>query len=189
MVQSNLKNIFSSVYDNVLEEKHCNQINEKFEFFKNEQKRTEKENQRYFTEINMNQHSEWKDYINVMMLNVYKPQIDKYVKDHNINLNVQWPNKYAYEEIRFKKYELNDQDEFKEHVDVYDYPTAKRFLVFFLYLNNNKGGQTTFPKLNISVQPKAGRMLIFPPIWTYVHTAEKPIDQPKYILGSYLHYV
>ena len=41
---------------------------------------------------------------------------------------------------------------------------------------------------DIKVQPKAGRMLMFPPNWTYKHKANKPINQPKYILGSYLHY-
>src|SRR5210317_888742 len=148
-------NNFISIYDNVLEEKHCNHLIEKFEFFNSHQKRVEKENQRYFTEINMNQHNEWKDYIKVLMIDVYKKYIQKYVKDNNIDLENQWPQKYAYEEVRFKKYELNNKDQFKEHVDVYDYPSAKRFLVFFLYLNDNKGGNTVFPYFNISVKPKA----------------------------------
>jgi hypothetical protein len=26
-------------------------------------------------------------------------------------------------------------------------------------------------------------------LWTFKHTGEKPINQPKYIIGSYLHYV
>ena len=145
-------NNFISVYDNVLEEKHCNHLIEKFEFFNSHQKRVEKENQRYFTEINMNQHNEWKDYVKVLMAEVYKKYIQKYVKDNNIDLENQWPQKYAYEEVRFKKYELNNKDEFKEHVDVYDYPSAKRFLVFFLYLNNNEGGSTIFPYFNIDVK-------------------------------------
>ena len=38
----------------------------------------------------------------------------------------------------------NDKDEFKEHVDVGDYASARRFLVFFLYLNDNFGGQNIF---------------------------------------------
>ena len=110
------------------------------------------------------------------------------MKDNNINLHQQWPEKYAFEEIRFKKYEVNNNDQFNDHVDVKDYDTMKRFLVFFLYLNDNEGGETIFPDYDIKVQPKAGRMLMFPPNWTYKHKANKPINQPKYILGSYLHY-
>src|SRR6056300_1116481 len=182
-------NNFISVYDDVLEEKYCNHLIEKFEFYNFHQKRVEKNNQRYFTEINMNQHIEWKDYIKVLIKEVYKKHIQRYIKDCNINLIKQWPQNYAFEEIRFKKYELNNKDEFKEHVDVYDYASAKRFLVFFLYLNNNDGGRTIFPHFNFNVKPKAGRMLMFPPQWTHKHLAEKPKNQPKYILGSYLHYV
>jgi len=182
-------NNFISVYDDVLEEKYCNHLIEKFEFHNSHQKRIERNHQRYFTEINMNQHIEWKDYIKVLIKEVYKKYIQKYIKDHNINLIKQWPQNYVYEEIRFKKYELNNKDEFKEHVDVFDYPSARRFLVFFLYLNNNDGGETIFPYFNINVKPKAGRMLMFPPQWTHKHLAKKPKSKPKYILGSYLHYV
>lgn len=180
---------FISIYDNVLEKKHCNHLIEKFELYKEQQKKIEKDNHFSFTEINMNQHNSWKDYVKILMLQVYKKYIEKYISDHNINLEKQWPKKYAYEEVRFKKYELNNIDDFKEHVDVYDYPSAKRFLVFFLYLNDNDGGETIFPEFDIKVQPKAGRMLMFPPQWTHKHKAEKPKIKPKYILGSYLHYV
>lgn len=179
---------YISVYDDTLKKEYCNHLIEKFEFYKQQHKKI-KDNQMSFTEINMNQHNDWKEYIKVLMLNVYKKYIEKYVSDHNINLHKQWPQKYAYEEIRFKKYELNNKDDFKEHVDVYDHPSAKRFLVFFLYLNDNEGGHTCFPDFNIKVQPKAGRMLMFPPQWTHKHKAEKPKIKPKYILGSYLHYV
>jgi len=30
---------------------------------------------------------------------------------------------------------------------------------------------------------------MFPPLWTHKHTAHKPLKEPKYIIGSYLHYV
>ena len=69
------------------------------------------------------------------------------------------------------------------------YNSARRFLVFFMYLNNNDGGETTFPDYDISVKPEAGKVLVFPPLWTFRHAGQKPINQPKYIIGSYLHYV
>ena len=46
--------------------------------------------------------------------------------------------KYGFEAIRMKKYMPNNIDEFKEHVDVGDYASARRFLVFFLYLDDNE---------------------------------------------------
>ena len=116
-----------------------------------------------------------------------RPYIDKYAEEFKITHN--WPEKFGWEHIRMKKYEVNNRDEFKEHVDVMDYASAKRFLVFFLYLDDNEKEHTTFPQSNISVQPKAGRMLMFPPMWTHLHAGTKPVDKPKYIIGSYLHYV
>ena len=86
------------------------------------------------------------------------------------------------------QYEVNGKDEFKEHVDVMDYASAKRFLVFFLYLNDNTGGLTDFPEYDTMIKPKAGKLLMFPPLWTHKHIGHKPLEQPKYIVGSYLHY-
>ena len=100
-----------------------------------------------------------------------------------------FPSRYGFEEFRLKRYLPNDIDEFRNHVDVSNYENARRFLVFFLYLDDNEKGHTTFPQSNISVQPKAGRILMFPPMWTHLHAGTKPVDKPKYIIGSYLHYV
>ena len=36
---------------------------------------------------------------------------------------------------------------------------------------------------------KKGNVLVFPPMWTHPHSGEKPLNKPKYIIGSYLHYV
>ena len=66
--------------------------------------------------------------------------------------------------------------------------TSSRFLVLFVHLSNNDSGHTTFPDRDIKVQPKQGRLLMFPPNWCYPHTGERVTDKPKYILGSYGHY-
>ena len=58
-----------------------------------------------------------------------------------------------------------------------------------LYLKDNKEGYTSFPEYDLKVKPKAGRLLMFPPLWTYKHIGHKPIKEPKYIVGSYLHYI
>jgi len=58
----------------------------------------------------------------------------------------------------------------------------------------NEGGETVF-QLNrevspsIKVQPKTGKLLMFPPLWTHPHLALPPVSGPKYIVGGYLHYV
>ena len=176
---------FIKTYDNVLSDVSCQHLIDKFEDNRNQWQKTELEGHRSFTEININLHEDWQEYVNIIYKSL-NPFIQKYADDHNINYN--WPERYGWEQIRFKKYEVNDKDEFKEHVDVMDYASAKRFLVMFLYLNDNEGGLTEFPEYDTMIQPKAGSLLMFPPLWTHKHIGHKPIKTPKYIIGSYLHY-
>ena len=183
-------NDYIKTYDNVLSAEGCKHIIDKFEDNRNQWQKTtfEKPNEgghRSFTEININLHEDWQEYVNIIYKSL-NPYLQKYADDHNINHN--WPERYGWEQIRFKKYEVNDKDEFKEHVDVMDYASAKRFLVMFLYLNDNEGGLTEFPEYDTMIQPKAGTLLMFPPFWTHKHIGHKPIGKPKYIIGSYLHY-
>ena len=83
------------------------------------------------------------------------------------------------------------QEFFPPHVDVNSYDTARRFLVAFIYLNDNESGETIVaPKDDTFVSKcKRGSLLFFPPLWPWMHTGLPPIDTPKYIVGSYLHYL
>ena len=178
---------YIQVYDNVLTQDQCNLIIQKFEQSSELHTRTVKPGHRYFTELNTTHSKDWQS-MSMNIFSVLRPQIERYKKDCDIKES-QWPEKYGFEQMRIKKYNADDLDEFQEHVDVGDYATARRFLVFFLYLNNNFDGRTSFSDYDIQVYPKAGRLLMFPPTWTYLHTGHKPKLEPKYIIGSYLHYV
>ena len=88
-----------------------------------------------------------------------------------------------------KRYLPNDSDEFPPHVDIDASKNVSRFLVFFLYLTTNEKGGTVFPSISDIVSPcRQGSLLMFPPAWPWLHQGMKPIIQPKYIVGSYLHY-
>ena len=178
---------YIKTYNNVLSLSQCNDLIQKFEVSKDQQVSTDLDNHRHFTEININQHKDWSNQVQGVYGSL-RPYVDRYKEECKIT-DKQWPEKYGFEQIRFKRYLPNDRDEFKEHVDVGDYNSARRFLVFFLYLNDNFGGQTSFSEYDTTVQPKAGRLLMFPPTWTYLHTGHKPIETSKYIIGSYLHYL
>ena len=188
MVQLDFKSDYICTYKNVLNKQQCQHLIDKFEDSPTQQTKTIVDNHMSFTEINISMHSDWKEYTGIIFPKL-RQVIDKYTKDVNIDSIKQWPNKFGFEQIRFKKYEPNGEDEFKTHVDVTDYNSARRFLVFFMYLNNNDKGETTFPDYDVSVKPETGKVLVFPPLWTYKHTGEKPTIKPKYIIGSYLHYV
>lgn len=95
----------------------------------------------------------------------------------------------AFEQLMMKKYEPGRSvpDGFPEHFDAYDVRTAPRQLGFLWYLNDvEEGGETDFPVLGRSITPRAGRLVVLPPMWMYVHTGHPPVSGPKYIVTSYL---
>jgi len=113
--------------------------------------------------------------------------VQKYMDDVKCRQN--FPNRSALEQFRVKKYEAGTDDRFDTHVDVGDHETARRFLSVFWYLNDvEEGGETVFFD-DFTVKPKAGRMVIFPPLWLYPHSGKPAISNDKYLLSTYTHYV
>ncbi len=90
-------------------------------------------------------------------------------------------------ELRLKRYLTNGEERFDEHVDVVDHSTAIRAVAFLFYLNDNNGN-TVFPLHDLNIEPKRGRVLVFPPTWEYPHSGLPPSDTPKYIMSTYIHY-
>ena len=173
------------IYENVFSDELCDRLIAKYEENKEQNEKRISGQGLHFSQVNFAQ-AGWKDE-QEELVKIYIEQTKRYAKD--VGITTEWPLKYALEDIRLKKYYPNDLDEFKDHVDVDDNKSSTRFLVFFVYLNDNEGGQTTFPKLGIESPCKKGNMLMFPSMWTHIHNAKKPIIKPKYMCGSYLHYV
>lgn len=185
---------YVKVYDDVLSSELCKNIIKKFESHPKQQVTTYLENHRSFTEININQNIvSWKKELDILFDTMQKYLI-RYKQDVGVDDRA-WPEQMGYEQLRMKRYLPNGKDDFKFHVDVQDHASARRFLVYFWYLNDvAEGGETAF-QLNrnvepkIKVQPKAGRLLMFPPLWTHPHIGMMPISNAKYIIGGYLHYI
>ena len=100
------------------------------------------------------------------------------------------PDKFGFEEFRIKRYDNNDMDCFEPHVDVFGQISSRRFLACYYFLNDvEEGGEFYFTQLDQEYKPKKGAALIFPSTWTYLYEEKKVISNPKYIIGSYLHYL
>jgi len=173
-------------YDNVLSPELCDSLIERFE---NNPDQYEKHQQgeMSFTQIHLLKHKEWHDDAQTVV-NGLHGCVDQYKTECKVVGNM-WPEKFNLEPLRMKRYLPDGTDQFGDHVDVNSHESARRFLVFFLYLDDNKKGSTSFPQHDMSSDCDKGSCLIFPPMWPWLHAGEKPIDKPKYILGSYLHYV
>ena len=173
-------------YDNVLSPELCDSLIERFE---NNPDQYEKHQQgeMSFTQIQLLKHKEWHDDAQTVV-NGLHGCVDQYKTECKVVGNM-WPEKFNLEPLRMKRYLPDGTDQFGDHVDVNNYESSRRFLVFFLYLDDNEKGGTSFPQHDISSDCKKGSCLIFPPMWPWLHAGEKPIHKPKYIIGSYLHYV
>ncbi len=139
----------------------------------------------HFTELNVNSVSpKLSDILARKLITV----IDTYIDVHCPTGDRFFPGKYRFEEFRIKRY--NDKDCFKQHVDVGDSNSAKRFLAFLFYLNDDfEGGGTLFKTPEVTyITPKTGNCLVFPPTWQYPHEGMEATST-KYIMSSYLHYV
>ena len=72
-------------------------------------------------------------------------------------------------------------DRFERHSDVWNPESALRQLTYTAYLNDVElGGATAFPVLGMNVEPKRGRVLMFPPFYLFQHAGTTPISAPKY---------
>lgn len=88
-------------------------------------------------------------------------------------------------ELVMKRYKPTGDECFQLHFDSIG-EKANRYLVFLWYLNDvDEGGGTEFPELGITIQAKAGRLVVFPPYWMYQHLGQPPISNDKYILSTY----
>ena len=162
---------FVSYYDDVIPKDLCRTMIEKFETNVDQQEDTILEGHRCFKEINITKYEEWKP-MQDKLFGALQFVLGIYAKQWKIDEKI-LPEELGYEQFRMKRYLPNDRDEFRFHVDVQSYATARRFLVAFWYLNDvEEGGETAFQAhssepITLKVQPKQSRMLLFPPLWTH----------------------
>ena len=172
---------YITVYDDVITSKSCDDLVNFFE--KNVEKSFKEEKKdKSFQELNLQYFPQYRDETNEL----FKSFVDKYQKDNNIPDSC-WPSSYELENTRFKKYLPNSNDRVDLHTDATIIETSTRFLAFFIYLTDNDSGHTSFPTRDIKIQPKKGKLLMFPPNFCYPHIGEKVTDKPKYIIGNYCH--
>jgi hypothetical protein len=103
-------------------------------------------------------------------------QANKYAQDNDIFFS-------HMEKISMLEYLAGDGF-YKPHHDFG--PDTPRAMSAILYLNDvEEGGETYFDQFDISVQPKAGRLVLFPATFPYSHEARHPISGNKYVLVTW----
>ena len=189
------------VYDNDLDDYTCDHLIEHFERSKKRHKKVSKERTPNFTEYNLSRHAGKNKRTKKIYLDLrskLKKRAEEYCFSINHHFNYLYPKDrfyansvfpkwYGIERFRIKRYNTGMNEAFDTHVDSMNLLSCPRFLSFLWYLNDvDEGGQTLFD--GTEVEPKKGRLLIFPPMWMFPHMGTEPISNTKYIMSSYLRY-
>jgi prolyl 4-hydroxylase len=121
-------------------------------------------------------------------LGFFRQKIDRALDVYNqeMGLRIPIPNSPKIADLIMKRYQPGKAEQFQLHFDAVNH-LAHRYLVMLWYLNDvAEGGETHFPQLELSVAPKAGRLVVFPPYWMYQHEGLPPTSGDKYIVSTYL---
>ena len=111
--------------------------------------------------------------------------LNNYVNQYEGLAGLSWP----LEDTGFQVQRYDEGHGFYvEHIDGGPFGATKdRFLVVILYLNDVEVGcATNFTKHNLRVEPKSGRIVIFPVHWLYPHKGEIPLSSHKTILTTFI---
>lgn len=180
---------YIAVYDEVLSPELCQQIIDNFHALgarhtSNGAGVREGLDDSSWTELDVTAHAD------LAFKRHFEAVIAAHFEHYNANLGLQRPISPVQKlsELRLKWYRAERQDRFQIHFDSIR-AHSNRYLVFLWYLNDvASGGETWFPDLGVHVQPRAGRLLIFPPFWMFQHAALPPQSNDKYILSTYVLY-
>jgi hypothetical protein len=175
------------IYENSLDVDVCDFLISLFEQLKDKHEIIESQGKPNFTQLNLTENRDLSSEVSTIHNHIIKKVIEYRDKYYEYIDDRVFPKEHAFEMFRIKRYNPGGNDRFDTHVDVADHSSARRFLSFMWYLNDvESGGRTIFKDLTIT--PKKGRLVIFPPLWMYPHRGEPPVNNPKYIMTAYLHY-
>ena len=160
---------FIKVYDNVLDNNLCDTLIRLFDVSGYKEIINNKGTPN-FTQLNINQ----KHPDNIQQLSILTRSVLELYKKEFSDYTRWYPPRLFLEEFRIKKYHSRSHDRFDIHVDVEDHASARRYLAFLYYLNDDfTGGETEFPHHNKKIVPKKGSVMVFPPTWQYPHAGLK----------------
>ncbi|MBE1301861.1 MAG: hypothetical protein GJ680_18400 [Alteromonadaceae bacterium] len=112
--------------------------------------------------------------------------VNAYNKELALPLPIAMPE--VIHDIPMKCYRANSEDKFEPHYDSVEH-YCNRYIAFIIYLNDvEEGGETVFPYHDITIKPKAGKALMFPPFWTHPHMAHPALSEHKYVLTTFAVY-
>jgi prolyl 4-hydroxylase len=180
-------NEFIHVDEGHLEPTICDYLIETFETNKDKHQRVDKEKKPSFTYVNLTENQQLTNQTGILHQHIVNKIIQKRDEYYDAMDCRVFPEDHSFEHLKIIRYNNDGNDAFNAHVDTYNENTSKRFLGFIWFLNDvENGGELQFR--DKTIYPTKGRLVIFPSTWTFPYKENEPVDRPKYIITSYLHY-
>ena len=179
-------NKYVRVYENHMATQYCKEIIAMYKALPEHHYRYDHNGSPNMDQMNFTQHRDVHPILHQYLVNLSLQAIQQYKID--VPEAIHWPEKYSLEDFRIKHYSAGGVDRFDEHVDVKSLISAKRFLIFFWYLNDvEEGGETEVTNIGVKVKAETGKLLILPPYWMFPHIGHPVVKGEKYLLSSYMH--
>ena len=186
---------FIGVYDNYITKEECNKAIKLFED-QNKFNKTvnriggerastlRKQDQQYFANP-QNLNIWWED-LKSMILN-FDLAWNHYIENTGAKDTYGAEQKFFYTNLKIQK-TLPTEGYHIWHVEHgKGYDNEPRAFVFSIYLNDvEEGGETEFLHFSKRTKPKAGRIVIWPAGFPYLHRGNPPLSGEKYILTSWM---
>jgi hypothetical protein len=185
-------NNFIGVYDNYIIPEECNKAIKLFEDqdkFNNTLNRldfeqspvTQKQDQQYFA--NPKNISVWWEELKSLVIN-FDMAWNHYIKNTGADTAY---DSFLFTDMKIQK-TLPTEGYHVWHIEHgKGFSNEPRAFVFSVYLNDIKeGGETEFLHFSKRVQPKTGRIVIWPAGFPYLHRGNPPLAGEKYILTSWM---
>jgi hypothetical protein len=187
-------NNFIGVYDNYITKEECNKG---IEIFENQHKFNNTINRIAFEKAPILEKQDQQFFANGGNIDIWWEDLKSMIVNFDLALN-HYLNKtgakeaygipsFHYTTLKIQK-TLPTEGYHTWHVEHNEgYNNEPRAFVFSIYLNDvEEGGETEFLHFSKRVQPKTGRIVIWPAGFPYVHRGNPPLSGEKYILTSWM---
>ena len=186
-------NNFIGVYDNYITKEECNKA---IQLFENQDKLKNTLNRQVFEQSNVLEKQDqqffsdgsnidiWWEELKTIIFN-FDIALKHYVE--NTGVGDAYGSPFYFTSLKIQK-TLPREGYHLWHIEHQrGFNNEARALVFSIYLNDvEEGGETEFLHFSKRVQPKTGRIVIWPAGFPYVHRGNPPLSGEKYILTSWM---
>ena len=146
------------------------------------------EDEAVFLEMSQQKQDSFNVSMNTRVLDSYNKIIAKCYAEYAKKYTILYNMKGAQYTVNIQKTEPGEGYHVWHH-EVESIQSSTRYLDSMLYLNDVvAGGETEFLHQHRRVQPKKGRVVLWPSQWTHTHRGNPPLKGKKYIATSWIHF-